>query len=150
MNIALVKIDVATVDLGKSVRKIEQLVDGGRVHDRALLWVFNLAHNPSGKPRVLRFWRPELLARGQGEPGKYHHCKLDDIITLILPINRNIFHAGEVSELFQIRHNTRLELFAAAGQTDGRNFYSRPALAKFLQQRWLGASQGKAFRHEKS
>jgi hypothetical protein len=147
MNIALVKIDVAAVDLGKSVRQIEQLVVGGAVHEKGLLWIFNLANNPSGRLRSLRFWRPELLARSRGDPEKYHRCKIDDIIAIILPGRRTDFHAGEVDQLFQIRCNTRIDYGAElAGKLRGRrHVYSREKLAAFLQRRWLGASQGKAF-----
>ncbi|HAO79762.1 MAG TPA: hypothetical protein DCQ92_12455 [Verrucomicrobia subdivision 3 bacterium] len=147
MNITLVKIDVATVDLGKSVRHLEQLVDGGTAHEKGLLWIFNLAKDPGGRCRNLRFWRPELIARSRGEPEKYHRCKIDDIIALILPASRMKFRAGEVDQLLQLRPRIRIDFGAElAGSLDqGSHVYSRPTLAGFLKRRWLGASLGKAF-----
>jgi hypothetical protein len=136
----LVKIDVAALGLGKSAQQIFDLVDGGTVSEVGLFWVFNLATDPAGHRRELRFWRPELAAREGGNASRYHGENIDWVISQILPGNREVFHAGEVSALLQIRHNTRrgygLQLPGRLVQC--RNIYSRPALERFLRQRWLG------------
>ncbi len=146
VNAALVKIDVAAADLGRSVTQIFELVDGGTLLETGLVWVFNLANDASTTRRDLRFWREELLARaaqraGGSHPGKYGHWELDWVIARILPVKRTQFHAGEVDQLFQIRPRTRIDFGAELNgeMKDGRNFYARPVLAEFLKRRWLGA-----------
>lgn len=139
---ALVKIDVATVFLNRPTKHVFNLVDGGAVSEAGLLWVFNVARNPAGVRRDLRFWLPELKARTEAEPSQYHRHDIQWVIAQILPESRTNFQAGEVDRLFQVRHSRRLEMFESAGLAAGRNFYSRPMLADFLKCRWLGATNG--------
>lgn len=142
MNAALVKIDVAAADLDRSVAQVFDLVDGGTLLEKGITWVFNLANDPDGDRRDLRFWRPEVLAHGHRDIiGKYADWPIERVLAKILPEKRVNFHAGEVDKLFQIRPRTRIDLHGElAGALDGgRNFYSRAALAAFLTRRWLGA-----------
>jgi hypothetical protein len=150
MKPALVKIDVAAADLGISVRRIEQLVDGGTKHEKGFLWIFNLANDLNSRCRDLRFWRPELLARVQGEADKHGRWEIAQVIASVLPVKREKFHGGELDQLFQIRPTTRI---AYGAELNGKkvgdgNSYSRTMLAAFLERRWLGAikTNGKASR----
>jgi hypothetical protein len=140
MKPALVKIDVAAVDLSMGIRRIEQLVDGGSPNETGLLWVFNLAGNPGGRMRSLRFWRPELLARSGGQAAEINQMQIGQVIAEILPPRRERFHAGEIDQLFQIRPNTRIDLDAdLKGKREGSRFvYRREPLENFLKARWLG------------
>jgi len=141
MKPALVKIDVAAADTGLSVRRIEQLVDGGTTREKGFMWVFNLANDLNSRCRDLRFWRPELLARVQGEADKYGRWGIEQVIVSILPETREKFHGVEVDQLFQIRPPTRIAYGAELnGKREGiGNLYSRTMLAEFLERRWLGA-----------
>lgn len=141
MNPQLVKIDVAAADLGKAVAHIFGLVfDGGNLLEPGIHWVFNFA-NALDSRRDLRFWRPEIKARADGEAEKFSAWEIGQVVAKILPATRKNFHAGEVDQLFQIRKTTRLDFGAElAGRLDGgRNFYSRATLENFLCRRWLGA-----------
>jgi hypothetical protein len=55
-----------------------------------------------------------------------------------LPETHPAYRACEVSELFQIRDNTRRKLLGVVGQVGRRASYPRWALVDFLRQRWLG------------
>ena len=147
MKIALVKIDVAAADLGRSAARVYELADGGVKRDKGLLWVFNLANDLNARCRDLRFWRPELIARVQMDD-RYDRWEIGQVIANILPETREKFHAGEVDALLQIRPNSRIAYGAElkGEKSAGRNSYSHAALAEFLQRRWLGnfAANGKA------
>lgn len=140
MKPALVKIDVAAADLGRTAKQVLDLVDGGSASEAGLLWTFNFARNLAGARRELRIWRPELLERAGGTTATCHKLELAQVIGQILPARREHFHAGEVDSLFQIRPRTRLDYGAelTGKRVGGRHVYSRPALAAFLQRRWLG------------
>jgi hypothetical protein len=140
MKHALVKIDVAAVDLGLGVRRITQMVDGGSSNEKGLVWVFNLANDSSARCRELRFWRPELHAHMQGDADKYSPWEINQIIASILPETREKFNPGEVDQLFQIRPNSRIAYGAELNgkKVAGRNSYQRTTLAEFLKRRWLG------------
>jgi hypothetical protein len=143
MRAALVKIDVAAADLDKSVRLLRQLTIGGDMFEDGLEWVFNLANNPEGKRRDLRFWRPELLARQSGQPAsQMANLGLEYVIDQSLPVKRVRFHASEVDQLLQIRPRTRIDLDKQMpGQLiDGTYWYDRTVIAAFLRNRWLGAT----------
>ena len=142
MNAQLVKLDVAAASLGWSAAKLFDLTDGGTLLEKGFAWVFNLANDPADGRRDLRFWFPEILARADADTsrhGKYSNWEIDWVVAKILPAKRRNFHAGEVDQIFQIRHNTRRALLDSAGMSEGRNFYSRAMLAEFLTARWLGA-----------
>jgi hypothetical protein len=145
MQPALVKIDVVAATLGVGVRRIEALVDGDDVFERGLLWVFDLANDRSAATRrELRFWWRESQQRLVADVSKQHkyaNWELDWVIAQILPVRRKFFQAGEVDQLFQIRHNTRIEFGRELNGNlqNGANTYERANLATFLARRWLGA-----------
>lgn len=140
MNVALVKIDAASAYLGRSVKQVFALVDGGSLAEAGLLWVFNLAHNAASRRRDLRFWRTELLARAGGQADDYGRLKISQVIIQILPATREYFHAGEVDQMFQIRPSTRKAVDAElkGHLVGGRNVYQRTKLETFLNRRWIG------------
>ena len=146
MHTALVKIDVAAVDLRRSIRRIEQMVDGGTPDQSGLLWVFNLAINPAGRRRDLRFWRPELLALAGVNTVETNRMEIGEVIAEILPASRAHFHAGEVDQMFQIRPNTRIDFGKemSGKLAGGRNVYLRATLETFLNHRWIGRMAGVA------
>jgi len=139
MQPVLVKVDVAAADLGWPARKVFAAADGGDLVTRGLAWVFDFSNGAEHARRELRFWRPELLAHAKFDY-PFRNWELDWVIAKILPRTRTNFHAGEVDQLFQIRHNTRLELDAELNgdKRNGANTYSRTNLAAFLTRRWLG------------
>lgn len=144
MNTALVKIDVASADLGLTVRRIEQMAEGIDLRSGALVWVFDFAvDGKGGARRDPRFWRPELLAAA-GEDGaqqkKFVGYELEWVIAKILPVKRSKFYAGEVDQLFQTRPCTRLRYGDMPGElSSGRHVYARATLVDFLRRRWMGA-----------
>ena len=143
--IALVKIDVAAVDLNRSARQVFDLVIGGTLLEPGLTWVFNLANDPADSRRDLRFWRPELQQRRTGSGPQVGAddvslLPLEEVLARILPVTRTNFAGGEVDQLFQIRPRTRIDFGTQlAGQMRGTGrFYSRAALAEFLRRRHIG------------
>ena len=143
--IALVKIDVAAVDLNRSARQVFDLVIGGTLLEPGLTWVFNLANDPTGDRRDLRFWREELKQRRtatgpQVAADDLSQLPVEEVIARILPVTRTNFAAGEVDQMFQIRPRTRIDFgMELAGQMRGTGrFYSRAALAEFLRRRHVG------------
>lgn len=141
MRAALIKIDGVAERLGRGVRAVEAMVDGGDLVDGGLVWVFDLAKTDTR--RELRFWLREVEARAS-DRGQFHklaNWELDWVLAQILPPSKKFFQAGEVDHLFQIRHNTRLEFGAElnGNLTNGANTYARANLVAFLTRRWLGA-----------
>lgn len=141
MNAALVKIDVAAVDLKHGVPSIQKMVDGGDLLLPGLVWVFNVARDLNSRDRELRFCRLELQGVSFNPPrNPYARHKLGEMIALILPEGINNFQAGQVDDLFQLRPRTRIDLHEeiCGKLISGRNSYSRTVLASFLRRRWLG------------
>jgi len=141
MQPVLVKIDVAVVQMHRSVRAIYGMAEGGTRLDKALCWVFDFSRGNRCTRRDLRFWYPELMARGGTDDARrygYSGFQLEWVIKRILPESRQRFSAGEVSEWLQIRHNTRAALLPADGWANRRAYYLRQTLAGFLRQCWVG------------
>ena len=140
----LVKIDSAAMDLKMPVDRITELVDGGAAGESGLLWVWNMATNPRGKIRCLRFWRPELQARATEKAHEVNQLTVEQVISQILPEKRAHFPAGEVDQMFQVRRPTRIALAdELPGKLDGgRNVYKRTDLVDFLKRRWVGRLEG--------
>ena len=143
--IALVKIDVAAVDLNRSARQVFDLVIGGTLLEPGLTWVFNLANDPTGDRRDLRFWREELKQRRtatgpQVAADDLSQLPVEEVIARILPVTRTNFAAGEVDQMFQIRPRTRIDFGTqlAGGMRGSGRFYSRAVLAEFLRRRHIG------------
>lgn len=141
MKPILVKVDVAVADTGRSVHALFAMADGGSRAHEALHWVFDFSKPGAGQRRELRFWRPEIEARGNGDlrrSREYGAWDFDTMIRRILPETHPAYPACAVSELFQIRHNTRVTLLGVAGEVGRRATYPRAALVNFLRRRWLG------------
>lgn len=131
----LAKADGVALLTRRSITTIYAMADGGDLVAGRLQWVFNVATNPAGKIRDLRFWMGELLA-----PEHQSALTLDQVIDFIVPATRREWPAGAVRNLLQVRHNTLLELCEELHGTlkTGGNFYPRQALVEFLRRRWLG------------
>ncbi len=120
------------------IRQIYEMADGGDLIHGRYIWVWNVATNPQGNIRDLRFWTGEIFA-----PKRQQALALEQVIDFILPRQRREFPAGEVQSLLLIGHNTLLEMRSELNGAlrDGRhagNFYPRAGLVKFFQRRWLG------------
>jgi len=153
MNAALVKIDVAAADLGKSVNTLFEMAEGGTLIERGLLWVFDFSNGDTDR-RDLRFWRPEILVCANKDVAlhtKFRGWELDWVLARILPVKRTNFHAGEVNQLFQLRPRTRIDFGEELNgkMKGGCNFYSRAVLVKFLTARWLGTGGARLRRADK-
>jgi hypothetical protein len=149
MKPVLVKVDVAVADTGRSVHTLYGMADGGTNTNEGLRWVFDFSKPGAGQRRDLRFWRPEVEARGNGDVRRSQEYRAWDFeagIRRILPETHPAYRACEVSDLFQIRGNTRINLLGVVGQVGHRASYARRTLVDFLRQRWLGRRLGKPAR----
>ncbi len=137
----LAKVDSVALLTGRPVRTIYQMTDGGDLIHGHLQWVWNVAVDPAGKIRDLRYWVGEALA-----PERQRGLELDTVIDFILPPRRREFAAGELQQLLQVRDNTLLELRSQMGGALRAhcNFYPRAAVADFFRRRWLGAEPARA------
>jgi hypothetical protein len=136
----LAKADGVALLTRKPIRAIYAMADGGDLVDGKLMWVWNVATNPAGDKRDLRFLIAESIA-----PARMQKLTLDQVINLIVSPKRREFPAGEVCALLQVRDITLRDLRAelAGSLRDGHgitNFYPRAGLVKFFQTRWLGAT----------
>lgn len=133
----LAKADFVSLFTGQPVRTVFQRAAGGSAPGTALQWVFNVATNPRGKIRSLRFWVPEFAQSPQPKVQS-----LEAVIKLILPVSRREFPADEVQAILQVRHNTLLQLRRELnGQVrKHKTFYPRAGLVTFFRSRWLGAA----------
>ena len=132
----LAKADGVALLTRKPIRAIYAMADGGDLVDGKLIWVWNVATNPAGDKRDLRFWIGEIIA-----PARQQKLTLAEVINFLVPPKRREFPAGEVCALLQVRPITlselRLELNGALRANSG--FYPRAGLVKFFTARWLGA-----------
>ena len=137
----LLTIDSVRMLRRKSVDAIYELVDGdkhrgGTLFEPGLKWVFNLATDPKGKIRDLRFFAPEI-----SKPESIQDISLDQVIATILPPTVTNFHSGRVQETLVISRPTLMELRSQLGgelQTDVRScFFARASLVAFLKARHL-------------
>ena len=132
----LVKVDSVMDVRGVSADVVYDWADGaaGSISEEGLVWVWNVAVDPAGEKRDLRFWFREVIA-----PETTKKLDLDEVIALVLGDRKN-FHAGEVCHLLRVRRPTLIEL---RGELNGRlkssgAFFPRRALRDFLHARWLG------------
>jgi hypothetical protein len=142
MKATLVKVDVASADLGKTAKEIIELADGGSLLEPALVWVFDLSTSRSKSRRELRFWRVELDARANGKAETVRGLEVDAVVNRILPEGRTKLFAGELDLLWQLRPRSRLDLdrqFARRRKLYHKKTYPRWILLEFLKRRWLGA-----------
>ena len=142
----LVKVDVASADLGRTAKDIFDLVDGGSLLEPALVWVFDLSPRAGRgyNRRELRFWRGELGAREQGRAEELRGLEIDAVIERILPEGRTRLTAGELDLLWQLRPRTRLDMNRQLARRRRRLYarkdYPREVLTAFLKRRWLGVA----------
>jgi hypothetical protein len=134
----LAKIDGVALLTRKPIDLIRAMADGGDLVEGRYQWVWNVAVNPQGEIRDLRFWIGEVLA-----PKRQAPLELAEVIKCLLPENRRDFPAGEVCALLQVRRPTLLELREELQGRErvGSNFYPRAGLVKFFTTRWLGKKQ---------
>ena len=119
----------------KSDAEIYAMTDGADLINGSYLWVWNVATNPVGEIRDLRWWTGEALAQA-------HQSKLylEEVIDFIVPKKRREFPAGEVRKLLLISSPTLMELRAElmGDLRTGGSFFPRQALVDFFIRRWLG------------
>jgi hypothetical protein len=120
----------------KSADAIYAMSDGGDLVEGSYQWVWNVATDPAGIIRDLRWWIGEALA-----PKRQADLTLPQVINFILPANRREFPSGEVQALLLVSRPTLMELRAEllGDLRAGGSFYPRPGLVKFFTTRWLGA-----------
>lgn len=132
----LTKADGVALLTRKSISAIYAMADGGDLVEGKYLWVWNVATDPNGKIRDLRFWVGEVLA-----PERQQQLTLAQVIEHIVPPARREFPAGEVCRLLQVRPITlselRVELNGVLRSNSG--FYPRAGLVRFFETRWEGA-----------
>lgn len=121
----------------KPIETVYDRADGGDRDGCGYQWVWNVAANPQGKIRNLRFWIPEI-----DDPKAVAGFTLDEVISHILPVSRREFPAGMVCQFLQLRRPT---LALLRGELDGQirrhsGVFPRAGLAKFFRTRWLGAA----------
>jgi hypothetical protein len=114
------------------------VVDGPALFDN-YKWVWNVAADPEGEIKCLRFWSRELIA-----PQTVKGWNLDRVIKSILPPGRKQYHSGYVeTTLLSISGPLLMDL---RPQLNGQlaansSFFTRQGLEKFLRARWLGAER---------
>ena len=115
------------------------------IHDRAqgtsmlgaYKWVWNVAAPGADKP-CLRFWTREVLW-----PESTSQFSIDQVIDIILPLNRKTYHTGEVETTIlsiggPLLKDLRAELNGMLAKNS--SFFPRAGLVKFLRTRWLGVA----------
>lgn len=143
---ALCDIDGVQLLTGKSIGAIRAMTDGRDLVEGQFLWVWNVATNPDGKIRDLRFWVREALAHATNDVrsiNALHALSLEQVIFSLMAESRREFPSGEVQQLLQVRDITlrdlRVELNGALRANSG--FYPRQGLVKFFRSRWLGLAK---------
>jgi hypothetical protein len=123
----------------KPVQTVYHRSDGRDQSGIGYQFVWNVATNPQGRMRNLRFW-----VRVIKEPQAVARLTLDEVIAEILPQSRREFPAGTVCQMLQLRDVTLAQLRGELGGFLRRNsgVYPRDGLANFFRRRWLGASIG--------
>src|SRR5579859_7436461 len=136
MKATLVKVDVASADLGKTAKEILEMTDGGNLLDPGLVWVFDLSQRTNTGRRDLRFWRVEIQARADGKLEALRGLELDVVVDRILPANRDRLQAGELDLLWQLRPCRRFNLNRHLKQPRRclQRIYLRTELTAFLKR----------------
>lgn len=130
-RVPLVKLDTVIAARGENPEAIYRYVERG-----TLRWVWNLASQPGGGIRDLRFWNREVHAFANGDEALHARLRRlppQAVIEEVLG-ERQQFHAGEVCLLLGIRRPT---LMGVRDQllTAGQPLYQRRNLEQFLQRR---------------
>lgn len=135
----LIKVDTVMHLTGLSADAIYERAVGNSLLGE-FAWVWNVAADPAGKIRDLRFWAREIVA-----PETTKRLSLDRVMKLLLPPKRVQYHSGEVcNTLLSIRRPTLQQL---REELNGKlaahsSFFPREGLEQFLRTRWLGALAG--------
>jgi hypothetical protein len=132
----LIKVDVVKHLTNLSIDEIYSRAGGGSLFG-GFTWVWNVAVDPEGEIRDLRFWAREIIM-----PETTRRLSLDQVIKSILPAKRTQYPSGEVCEtVLSIRRPTLKELRRELnGQLAANSsFFPREGLEKFLRRRWLNA-----------
>lgn len=134
----LVKADTVRHFTRLGLSEIRDRADGDSLFG-GFVWVWNVAADPSGENRDLRFWAREVVARET-----IRGWDLDRVIKSILPLKRSQYPAGEVRDtvlglsgqsLMRLRPELNGQLAANS------SFFPREGLEKFLRSRWLGCQR---------
>lgn len=122
----LLTVDTVAASRGVTPETVYEDVDSGR-----LLWVWNVAANPNGTIRDLRFFAQEVIA-----PEFAKRQTLAQVIKLLVP-QREWLRNWELEHLLAVRRPTlvalREELRAVVA--DGAVRIPRAALVNFFQRR---------------
>lgn len=119
------------------VRAMRRLVEGGnyqrRQHarKRGFEWVWNVATNPQGRRRDLRFWSVEILT-----PRKSRRRTAEEVIQSLLPPQRHRLTNGEVCDLFGWQYEN-LNAHKKAGSLPPGRTIPRRVVERFLKKRLL-------------
>lgn len=131
-RVPLVKMDTVIAACGEIADIIHGHVEKGR-----LRWVFNVATNPSGI-RDLRFWNREVSAFSssqRSELAALREATVQSVVDRILGVTPRLT-SGQVCLLLGIRRPTLMDLRQEL-QGDGREFFPRRGLERFLKRRLL-------------
>lgn len=134
----LVKTDTVRHFTGLSADAIYERADGNSLFG-GYTWVWNVAADPSGEIRDLRFWAREIVA-----PETVKGWNLDRVIKAILPPKRSQYPAGEIyTTLLSVSRPSLMKLRSELnGQLAANSsFFPREGLEQFLRNRWLGADR---------
>lgn len=130
-RVPLVKLDTVIAARGENPEAIYRYVERG-----TLRWLWNLASQPGGGIRDLRFWNREVHAFANGDEALHARLRRLPPQVVIEEVlgERQQFHAGEVCLLLGIRRPT---LMGVRDQllTAGQPLYQRRNLEQFLQRR---------------
>ena len=132
-RVALVDVGSVRIHRGCDAESVFGCV-GDATHPKFLRWVFNLAVNPSGEKRELRFWKEEVYGNADA------WMPAEDAIAKILG-NRRTFPRGEIEVAWAVNATTISRLVRTGELTEGPrrtgHHYelTRASLAAFLERR---------------
>jgi len=126
-RVTLVDLGTVRVARGCDAESVFDCV-GDATHPKFLRWVFNVAVNPDGDIRELRFWEEEIF----GTADKW--CEPRTAIARILG-NRRSFPRGEIEVAWNINATTISRLVRAGEITEVNRVVTRASLAAFLERR---------------
>jgi hypothetical protein len=126
-RIALVDLGAVRISRGCDADSVLNCI-GDATHPKFLRWVFNVAVNPAGKTRELRFWKDELT----GEVNKWVEPK--SVIEKILGSRRS-FPRGEIEVQWTVNSVTISRLVRAGELAEVNHELTRASLAAFLKRR---------------
>jgi hypothetical protein len=131
----LVALDTVIAARGQDADTITGHADKG-----VLRWVFNVAVNPGGTVRELRFWTREvaLYAARQGDGHEALRSSNAGMVIAEILGDRKHYRPGEVCLLLGIRRPTLLSLRRQLPRCGNYSKFPRATLEKFLKRRLVG------------